>query len=76
MIVEIPIGAAALAGTMANMRSWLDTNGYTATGFKTKTEEPGRVILIQVEFADPSAGEAFRRAFGGRAAETSGVAAA
>lgn len=76
MIVEVPISASALAGTMANMRSWLDTNHCTPIRFEMKSDKP-RAILIRVEFKDSVEGEGFRRAFDGRdASENSGIAAA
>jgi hypothetical protein len=59
MIVEIPIGSAALAGTLANMRSWLDHNRREPVRFETKGGEPG-VVVIRVEFKDDSDAEAFR----------------
>ena len=63
MIAEIPISAATLAGTLANMRSWLDHNRCEPVRFETKSGEPGTVV-IRVEFKTDSDAQAFRLAFG------------
>ena len=68
MIAEIPINAAALAGTLANMRNWLDHNRCEPVRFETESGEPGNLV-IRVEFKTDSDAQAFRLAFGTGAAE-------
>ena len=74
MIAEIPISAATLAGTLANMRSWLDHNRCEPVRFETKSGEPGTVV-IRVEFKTDSDAQAFRLAFATGGPETTVVAA-
>jgi hypothetical protein len=74
MVVTVSARAASLAGTLANMRSWLDHNHCTPARFEMQTEEPD-TVLIRVEFRGDAEGEAFRLAFDGNAPDLSGVAA-
>ena len=74
MIAEIPISAATLAGTLANMRSWLDHNHCEPVRFETKSGEPG-IVVVRVEFKSDSDAQAFRLAFATGAPETTVVAA-
>ena len=74
MIAGIAISAATLAGTLANMRSWLDHNRCEPVRFVTISGEPGTVI-VRVEFKTGNDAEAFRRAFDPGASDTAGVAA-
>ena len=74
MIVELPISAATLAGTLANMRNWLDHNRCEPVRFETKSGERGTVV-IRVEFKADSHAKAFRLAFGTGTADAAIVAA-
>lgn len=74
MIVEIPIPTGSLAGSLANMRNWLDRNRCTPARFETQSVEPG-IVLIRVEFADDQDAERFRSAFGGDSPGVAGAAA-
>ena len=67
MIVEIAISAGALAGALANMRSWLDHNHCAPVLFRTKSGEQPDIILIRVEFEADADATAFRLAFDPRA---------
>ena len=67
--MEIPISAATLGGTLANMRTWLDHNHCEPVRFETHSRKPGSVV-IRVEFKSDGDAEAFRLAFGTGAAET------
>jgi hypothetical protein len=51
MIVELTIGAAAFADTLADMRNWLDRNRCTPARFETKSTAPS-IILIRIDFGD------------------------
>jgi hypothetical protein len=69
MVVNIPIRAADLAGTLSAMRDWLDNAHCTPVLFQTKGgEQPGAVTIL-VEFNDAADAEAFRRAFDASASD-------
>ena len=74
MIVKIPISAATLAGTLANMRTWLDHTRCEPVRFESRSAEPG-TVAIRIEFKAASDAQAFRLAFHTGAAETTVVAA-
>ena len=51
-----------LAKALADMRQWLDHNDCTPTIFRTRTAQPG-AVLVQVEFEENDAAAAFERRF-------------
>jgi hypothetical protein len=62
--VDVWINAAELADAFENMRTWLDHNDCIPANFDVRTDEPGRVLVVHVEFDRDDVAEAFQRDFG------------
>jgi hypothetical protein len=60
--VDLHFASAGFGGSLGDMRQWLDHNDYTPTIFRTKTAQPG-TVLVQVEFEENDAAAAFERHF-------------
>jgi hypothetical protein len=60
-IVKVRLPAADLSREMAEMREWLDSNGYEPTRFKY--DQDGVDVVVSVDFTLDDAAEAFASRF-------------
>ena len=60
-IVKVRLPAADLSREMAEMREWLDSNGYEPTRFKY--DQDGVEVVVSVDFTLDDAAEAFASRF-------------
>ena len=70
--VDLWIKAAELADTFEHMRTWLDHNDCIPANFDVRTDEPGRILVVHVEFDRDDLAEAFQRDFGGASRDPTG----
>jgi hypothetical protein len=70
--VDVWINTAELADTFEHMRTWLDHNDCIPANFDVRTDEPGRILVVHVEFDRDDLAEAFQRDFGGASRDPTG----
>jgi hypothetical protein len=61
--IKLRLTAGGLSRKMAEMREWLDSNGYEPSRFSCDQEQD--IVVVSVDFMSDAAAEAFARRFYG-----------